>query len=151
MISRCVTWQAMANFDDFDSKRTFIFEIDNRFVCYGSSFVHYDYAEPANIPEYLLNRPCAIIVDPPHLNLKVMRCYAETCKLLMGDHAKDSMIMVNTALSNGPNAIRAMKEIGVVLGEHDFIPGHKRHLCNDFKCYTSVALNNLGAWKSSSK
>lgn len=106
----------------------------------GDGFCHYDYAEPLDVPERLRGKACAIVLDPPHLNLNVMRMYAITCKALQ---AVNCMYMINTAAANGANVILALSEIGVTLQETSFRPGHRRDLRNEFRCYTNMHADQL--------
>ena len=56
----------------------YIFEIDERFSVFGSSFVHYDFNKATELPPFLLRTTDIIALDPPFLNKDTLSCFARS-------------------------------------------------------------------------
>ena len=63
-----------------------LLEYDRRFEVYGDSFCYYDYNDPLNLSEKLVEHSFDLVVaDPPFLSEECLRKTAETVKYLAID------------------------------------------------------------------
>ena len=63
-----------------------LLEYDRRFEAYGDSFCYYDYNNPLNLPEKLVEHSFDLVVaDPPFLSEECLRKTAQTVKYLARD------------------------------------------------------------------
>eukprot|EP00033_Pygsuia_biforma_P001595 GCRY01001796.1.p1 GENE.GCRY01001796.1~~GCRY01001796.1.p1 ORF type:complete len:220 (-),score=8.73 GCRY01001796.1:463-1122(-) len=117
----------------------YVFEIDNRFDCYGDQFVYYDFNRPESVPEPLQHHCSVIIIDPPFLNEETLSLYKKTCTLLKKTEetplivcsAETVEFYVKELFEAKPNIWR---------------PVHSNRLSNPFYCYTNFESQTLGGW-----
>ena len=63
-----------------------LLEYDRRFEVYGDSFCYYDYNNPLNLSEKLVENSFGLVVaDPPFLSEECLRKTAQTVKYLAGN------------------------------------------------------------------
>lgn len=63
-----------------------LLEYDRRFEVYGDSFCYYDYNDPLNLSEKLVEHSFGLVMaDPPFLSEECLRKMAETVKYLASD------------------------------------------------------------------
>lgn len=73
-----------------------IFEYDQRFKVYGDDFEFYDYKQPLEISEELVNRFDLIIADPPFLSEE---CHTKTGMTIGKLGKKDHRLIICTGKS----------------------------------------------------
>ncbi|KAH8375109.1 hypothetical protein KR093_011650 [Drosophila rubida] len=110
-----------------------IFEYDQRFVAYGSDFVHYDYNAIDGNPNYLSqhnNSYDLIIADPPFLSEE---CMTKMSKIVMNlQRNTDSKIVFCSG-----EVVDPWLTILLPIHKCRFHPEHERNLGNEFVSYAN--------------
>ncbi|KAG9491999.1 EEF1A lysine methyltransferase 1 [Eleutherodactylus coqui] len=111
-----------------DDVTVYLLEYDRRFSVYGDEFVFYDYNNPLDLPERLLQHSFdLVLVDPPYLSEECLRKTAETIQFL----SKGKILLCTGAVMED----LVTQILGLKMCK--FIPKHNRSLANEFKCFAN--------------
>ncbi|GMH38912.1 hypothetical protein BSKO_06810 [Bryopsis sp. KO-2023] len=117
-----------------------LFEFDSRFEVLGN-FALYDYNEPLDIREDLMQAFEVVVADPPYLSEECLTKTLQSVELLKKD-PKDSFVYLLTGAVMRNVALNVGKLRAVA-----FRPQHSSKLANEFLLYTNQKPSpRLGGW-----
>ena len=113
-------------------KRCFLLEFDSRFQVFSRDFVKYDYKQPLDNMDALLNTDIDVILaDPPFLSEE---CLEKTCMTIRNlNRDGRAKVMICTGAVMEPVLRRLMPDMQMT----SFIPQHQNGLSNEFRCFAN--------------